>query len=138
MSFPHHLAIGMLGLTCVACDGAAPAVSYDGESEEVANEARIELAPETLQNLQQQALAGDLSAAQQLANYYAINFGDDHSDTVRWQLHGARLGDCELWEDLIFMEQHEQRPVPPDLFSENESLESIGTAKGCVSQTFTP
>jgi hypothetical protein len=97
----------------------------------VANEAHIELTDAELAHLTQRGDQGDREAIEQLVNYYWINRGDRNEDTIYWQLQAARVGDCDQWSDLIFMTVDETHPVPPHLFSNGETLTSIGEANGC-------
>jgi hypothetical protein len=116
-----------------ACSNRGPeaAVNASNDSEPVANEASVTLSKAELAALKQRADKGDLAAANALGNYYAVNAGLEHEDTIFWQLQAARLGDCAKWADLMFMEDHEGQPVPARFFKAGETLVSIGAASKC-------
>lgn len=98
----------------------------------VANEAYIERSEAALDSLKQMAQSGDRRATRELANYYRINLGDRAEEAIYWELHAARLGDCEAWADLTFMVETEDQPVPSRMFAPGETLPSIGQAQGCA------
>lgn len=103
----------------------------DSKASEVANEAVIVLAESEIRALKEKAQDGDLKAAQRLANFFAVNSGINNLDSIRWQLQAARLGDCEHWADLMFLENEEDFSIPSELFLTGESLVSIGEANKC-------
>lgn len=122
----------VIALLASGLSGCTPA-PY--ENAEIANEAHVEIADARLAELRQRGEQGDREAIATLVNYYWINHGGANEQTIYWQLKAARLGDCEQWADIMFMVVDDGEPVPPHLFSEGETLVSIGEASGCPAYT---
>jgi TPR repeat protein len=101
------------------------------ETTEVANEATMVLSDSERVELERAAQAGNANSAMRLADFYAINFGEDHIETIRWELQAARSGDCSMWADLNFRTQEDGQDIPAHLFTDGETLASIGLANGC-------
>jgi hypothetical protein len=119
-------------LALASCDSNRPQNRIDFQNRsEVANEAIIIIPKSQLNDLVKRAQSGELKAARKLANYYIINLGDYNHDSIRWQLQAARLGDCEHWADLMFLEKEEHIAIPSNLFLKDETLLSIGGKSGC-------
>ncbi|MGC1467909.1 MAG: hypothetical protein WA793_00875 [Sphingorhabdus sp.] len=103
----------------------------DHDALEVANEAVVVLSDSELRDLKERAQNGELISAQKLANYFTVNSGINESESIRWQLQAARLGDCEHWADLMFLQNEEHFVIPENLFFTGETLISIGKTNKC-------
>ena len=128
----HRSVIAIVLLFAFGC-GNQPleeAVIERDPSEPIATEAHISLSAVELARLRQSASSGDVQAMDRLINYYWVNYGDQNEEAIYWQLQAARRGNCEHWEDLMFMEE-DGFPVPGRFFSEGETLRSIGESNGC-------
>lgn len=123
----------ILPMTCSGCNNMNSEVHMDdADPSEVANEAVIVLSENEVRVLKEKAQAGDLGSAKKLANFFIINLGMDQKESLKWQLQAARLGDCEYWADLMFLENNEKFVIPRDLFLSGEDLASIGEKNKCM------
>ena len=119
-------------IALASCGSSSSEVAMNEHSaSEVANEAMIVISKIELQDLKERAQNGELPAAQKLANYFSINLGDEDSESIRWQLQAARLGDCEYWADLMFLQIEEKVVIPDNFFMTGETLPSIGETNNC-------
>lgn len=95
-------------------------------------EAHTVISDEDLKNLKEKAEKGDREALRFLVlNYYGVNYGELHRETIYWEVKAARFGDCKLWEDLMFAVVEDGLQIPQEFFQPEETLQSIGKANGC-------
>lgn len=96
-------------------------------------EAHTIIPDEELRSLKEKAGKGDHGALNILIyNYYLVNFGESHPETIYWMMQAVRFGDCKVWNDLMFGVVEEGTKIPPKFFRPGETLEAMGKVAGCA------